>query len=131
MNLVFDASVLIAIEKGDEAILQKLKKLSKDYPASPVLPFIIHFEFSYGLKKRKPKKIDKLFEFLNSFNLLEITSKTSDILSDLKLKYDKKGISFSLTDLLIASQVIENRMVLVTMDKDFEKIKELNKIFLN
>jgi len=67
---------------------------------------------------------------LNSFPLLDLGFKTSDILSDLKLKYEKKGLSFSLSDLLIAAQVIENDLILVTRDRDFEGIRELKKIIL-
>jgi|APSaa5957512622_1039677.scaffolds.fasta_scaffold02473_4 predicted nucleic acid-binding protein len=130
MSLAFDTSVLIAIERGDENILNKLKELYERYPLSPHLPFMVHFEFSYGLKKRKPKRVEDLFDFLNSFPLLDLGFKTSDILSDLKLKYEKKGLSFSLSDLLIAAQVIENDLILVTRDRDFEGIRELKKIIL-
>ncbi len=130
MSLAFDTSILIAIERKDEKVMQRLRELFKKYPLSPNLPFIAHFEFSYVLKKRKPKSFDNLMNFVNSFPLLDLSFKTSDILSDLKLKYNKKGLSFSLSDLLIASQVIENDLILVTLDKDFERIKELKKVIL-
>ncbi|MDA3779983.1 MAG: type II toxin-antitoxin system VapC family toxin [Bacteroidales bacterium] len=130
MILVFDTSILVAIERGSEEVLKKLELLSEKYSSSPVLSFITHFEFSYGLKKRDPKDIDKFFYFLNSFDLLDVTVRTSNILSDLKLKYNKKGLTFSLADLFIASQVIENDLTLVTLDRDFEGISELKKIIL-
>jgi predicted nucleic acid-binding protein len=40
-----------------------------------------------------------------------------------------KGV-ISLADLIIASIVIEKGMILVTSDKDFEKIEELRKIII-
>lgn len=130
MRLVFDTSVLIAIERGNQNILEKLKKLNEKFPGDPVISFITHFEFLYGLKKNRPKKFENIIHFLKEFFVLETTIETSDILSDLKLKYEKEGKSFSLSDLLIASQVIENNFVLVTMDRDFEDIKELKKIII-
>lgn len=130
MSLAFDTSILIGIERKNVEVLKRVKELSKIYPLVPQLPFISHFEYFFGLKKRMPKNFEKLLRILKQFYLLQITEKTSDILSDLKLKYDSQGIQFSLADLLIASQVIENNLILVTLDKDFEKIEELKKIVL-
>ncbi|GBE19778.1 MAG TPA: type II toxin-antitoxin system VapC family toxin [Candidatus Pacearchaeota archaeon] len=130
MSLAFDTSILIGIEKKDKKTIDKIKGLSKSYPLTPQLPFISHFEYLFGLKKRKPKKFNELLSVLRKFPLLQITEKTSDILSDLKLKYDRQGISLSLADLLIASQVIENNLILATLDKDFEKIEEMKCVIL-
>jgi len=130
MNLAFDTSVLIGVEKRDGTILKKIEELSKTYPSIPQLPFISHFEYLFGLKKRKPKNSSKLLKILNKFPLLQFTEKTSDILSDLKIKYESSGVSLSLADLLIASQVIENKLILVTTDKDFKRIEELKCVVL-
>lgn len=130
MSIAFDTSILISVEKRNEKILSEIRQLSKIYPLIPQLPFISHFEYLVGLKKRKPKKFKELLERLSRFPLLQVTEKTSDILSNLKIKYDSLGIHLSLADLLIASQVIENNLILVTQDKDFERIKELNAVIL-
>lgn len=130
MTLAFDTSILIAIEKGDEQVINKLEELSKLHKLAPQLPFISYYEFLKGLKIRKPKKFKELLEFVNKFNVLGTTKNTAEILSDLKIKYDKIGESLPLADFLIASQVIETNLTLVTQDKDFEKIKELKKIVL-
>lgn len=128
MSLAFDTSLLIAIEKGDKRILKELEKISKVYPTIPQVPFISRFEYIFGVKKRKPKQSDNLLKFINKFPLLRTTEKTADILANLKLKYDNLGICLSLTDLLIASQVLENNLTLLTLDKDFKKIDEINSI---
>jgi predicted nucleic acid-binding protein len=92
------------------------------------LPFIAYYEFLRGLKVGKPKKYSELKEFVDQFNVLSTTKKTAEILSNLRIKYDASGEKLPLADLLIASQIIENQLVLVTKDKDFERIKELKKI---
>jgi len=130
MTLAFDTSILIAIEKGDKNIISKVEELSKIHKLCPQLPFISYYEFLKGLKMRMPKKYKELLEFINQFNVLETTKNTAEILADLKINYDKSGLILPLADLLIASQVIENHLVLVTKDKDFERIKELKKVVL-
>ncbi len=130
MSLVFDTSVLIAIERGDKEAKNKLENLYKSYPSSPQLTFISFFEYLIGLKIRKSKSFQTNLIFLKKFNVLHTTNSSAEILSDLKIKYDKKGLALSLADLLSASIVMENNLVFVTKDKDFEKIEELKKIIL-
>ena len=130
MTLVFDTSILVDIERGNENVIKRIEDLSKIYKAHVQITFISYYEFLRGLKIGKPKRYKELLEFINNFNVIKITKKTADILSDLRIKYDRLGISLSLADLLIASQVLENQLILVTKDKDFEQIKEINKIVL-
>jgi predicted nucleic acid-binding protein len=128
MSLVFDTSILIAIERGDKDTINRLEELHKSYPSSPQLTFISFFEYLIGLKIIKNKSSQNNLIFLKKFNVLQTTVSSAEILSDLKIKYDKKGISLSLADLLSASIVIDSGLTLVTKDKEFEKIEELKKI---
>ncbi len=130
MNLVFDTSILIAIERNNKNIIKKLNELYQLYPAPPQLTFISYLEYLIGLKIRKTKLINASITFLNSFNVINTTTLTADILSDLRIKYDKKGITLPLADMLSASIAIENGLIMITADKDFEKIEELKKIIL-
>ncbi len=130
MTLVFDTSILIDIERKKEATLNQLKDLAKRYPAPAKTTFINEFEFLFGLKEVIPKKREKSLEILNNLNIIQTTRKTANILADLKLKYDKRGIPLSMTDLCIAGIVIENGLILVTKDQDFVKIEELQKIII-
>lgn len=130
MGLIFDTSILIAIERGDEKVINELKELSKSYPVPPQLTFVSFFEYLTGLRIRKTKALQSSLLFLKKFNVLHTTNSSAEILADLKIKYDKKGIALSLADLLSASIVMDNNLVLVTKDKDFERIEELKKIIL-
>lgn len=130
MILVFDTSVLVDIGRNNIETINKIKKLIKLHPSEPKITFIAYYEFLKGIEKRKIKNKEKAIEFINKFGFLEINKKTAEILANLKLRYDKLGIEFSLADLLIAAQVIENQMLLVSKDKDFDNIEELNKIIL-
>lgn len=130
MTLVFDTSILIDIERRDNKVLGKIKELSEIHPAPASITFINYSEFIHGLKIKSPKNKEKGLAFIELFHFLEPTKKTANILSDLKFKYEKLGKSFPLSDLLIASQTIENDMTLVTGDKTFQEIGELKKIIL-
>ena len=71
-----------------------------------------------------------MVDFINKFNCLKASGITAQILAELKNKYEKKGIMLGLADLIIASHAKEYNMVLVTQDRDFEKIDEISKIIL-
>lgn len=126
--LVFDTSVIIALEREDRNIVGRLLELSKKHPGIPQASFISYFEFQMGIKNRMPKNQSRALEFLHNFRCLQATQKTSEILADLKYKYDKKGVVLSLADLIIASQVKEANAVLVTRDKTFRMLDDISKV---
>ncbi len=130
MTLALDTSIIIDIEKKDKEVLGKMRELIEAYPAPASIVFISYFEFMYGLRQKSPKNKEKVIAFIEMFRFLEPSKRTAGILSDLKSKYEKLGKSFSLSDLMIASQVIENGMVLVTRDQHFKEIEELEKIIV-
>ncbi len=130
MSLVLDTSILIELERRNGKIINKIKELISRYPMPAQITFISYYEFYHGLNKASVKNKYEALSFVNKFNMLRITKKTAEILSDLRQTYEDRGKMLPLADLLIASQVIENKLVLVTLDKDFDRIKELNKVIL-
>ncbi len=130
MTLLLDTSILIDLEKRDKRILEKIEELSMADPAKASITFINYFEFFDGLRLKSQENRRKSIMFIDKFHFLEPGKTTAQILSDLRHKYEKKGKSFSLSDLIIASQAIENNMTLVTGDKSFEHIEELKKAIL-
>ena len=130
MSLVFDTSIILELERGNKEIINKIKKYLNYYPDPAQISFMTYFEIYYGLRNKNEKNKDLAIGYLNMFKILEVTKKTAEIMSSLKHSQEKKGIQMSLTDLFIASQVIENNLILVTMDKDFERIDNMEKIIL-
>jgi len=131
MSLLIDTSIIIDIEQHNSKTLEKLKELSETHPFPAGVSFITYFEFIHGLRERSPKNKDRAMGLIEIFHFLEPTKNTAIILSDIKHKYGKLGKSFSLSDLIIASQAIENNMILVTKDRHFQEIEELKKIIVN
>ncbi|HLC86602.1 MAG TPA: type II toxin-antitoxin system VapC family toxin [Candidatus Nanoarchaeia archaeon] len=130
MSLIFDNSVLIELERRNTIIIDKIKTYVEIYPSPAGITFINYFEFYHCLKNKEIKNKEKAMSFINKFNVLKVTKKTAEILSELKKECKNKGEMLPLADLLIASQVIENNCVLVTLDKDFKRIEKLNKLIL-
>jgi|SRR3989344_1161024 len=128
MTLVLDTSILIEIKNGNRKVIEKLKTLSTAYSQPAKITFINQFEFLLGIKEKSQKNKEKALSLLNEFVILHTTNKTAMILSELKYNYENKGISLSLADLIISSIVIENNLIFLTQDRDFEKIEELQKI---
>jgi predicted nucleic acid-binding protein len=130
MNLIFDTSILVEIERKNKKLLQTLQKHVRLYPAPAQITFMTYHEFYHGVQPKNIKNKDKALAFLRRFGVLPLSTRTAEILSELKTETDGKGYTLPLADLLIASQVIESNGVLVTRDSDFEKIERLKKIIL-
>lgn len=131
MTLLLDTSILIGMQRKEKEIIEKLNELKKIHFQPASISFINYFEFYYGLIEKSIKNRQIMMDFINKFNCLKASSITAEILAELKNKYEKKGIVIGLADLIIASQAKENNMLLVSTDKTFEKIDEINKIILD
>lgn len=129
MSLLLDTSVLIRQQRGDTAVKRELGLLSKRFPATPSITFINAFEYLLGIKLWTKRKTEAA-RFLENFNIINTTERTPEIMTSLKLKYDKKGLQFSLSDLIIASLAVENDLLLATSDADFKGIEELKLQFI-
>lgn len=125
MNLILDTSVIIEIERGNREILEKLDGLRKQYPSAPKISFISYFEFYYGIKEKSIKNKEKSLAFIDMFEIINATKSTAQFLVLLKANHE-----LSLSDLIIAAQVMQTNGILVTKDKDFDKISEIEKIIL-
>ena len=129
MSLLLDTSVLIRQQRGDTNVKKELELLSKRFPATSSITFINVFEYLLGIKLWTKRRAEAI-RFLENFNVINTTEKTPEIMTSLKLKYDKKGLQFSLSDLIIASLAIENHVLLVSSDEDFKEIEELKLQFI-
>lgn len=130
MALVLDTSILVDIERKRSETVKKLEDISKNYFLPPRITFINYFEFYEGIMEKNIKNKDILVAFINKFMCLRASSRTAEIIANLKHKYGKKGVTFGLADLIIAAQVIENNAALVTKDRAFEKIEEMKTIIV-
>ena len=129
MSLLLDTSILILHQRGDISIRRQLELLSKRFPSIPSITFINAFEYLMGIKLLTKRKTEAI-KFLENFTIINTTEKTPEIMASIRSIYDKKGITLSLSDLIIACLAIENNLTLLTTDADFKKIEELKVMFI-
>jgi len=87
-----------------------------------------YVELRYGLKLIKNTQLAT--KLIDSFHMILPTKSQAKLLAQLKWSLDRKGTAVSMSDLFIASQVIDENLVLVTKDTDFERISELNCVII-
>lgn len=128
MILALDSSILIDLENGNKETIQKLRKLAEKHQNPACISFMSYFELYYGILNKIEKNKEKAYALLQKFPVLHTTEKTAKILAEMKREYEKKGVHFSLADLFIASQIKEHGLLLVTKDRHFEAIEDIQKI---
>ena len=128
MILVFDTNILIDLSRKDQGTLERIKTLAKTYDDPAHITFPTYFEFMNGILRTKQQQ--KYLDFLSRFPLLNTSRVTGNLLASLKYKYDSMGKPIPFMDLFIAALVMEHNMILVTKDKDFGRIEEVQKIIL-
>ena len=129
MSVILDTSIMIGLQRGDQRVKKEIESLSRIFPATPLITFLNIFEYIVGISRLTKRKAQAM-ELLENFDIVNTTAKTAEVMASLRLKYDKRGMRLSLSDLLIAGLAVENDMVLVTSDKDFGVIKELKVKFV-
>jgi predicted nucleic acid-binding protein len=120
---IFDTSVWISFSKGVEnAQTQKLEHYLINSPKQIYITPTIIQEFLMGLKHETDFiKYQYQFQQLNSFK--SDWEKTSIAAAKLYFDLRKKGVTIrKSTDCLIAQIAIENNVLLVHIDSDFELI---------
>ncbi len=130
MILALDTSILIDLERGNTATIVKLRQLSQEHQSPACIPFMVYVEFYWGLLNRNAKNKNQALEFLQKFPLLHTSQKTAETLAELRKSLEQKGIQLAYSDLFIASQIKEHKLLFITKDKDFTQITDIEKIIL-
>jgi tRNA(fMet)-specific endonuclease VapC len=93
------------------------------------ISIITYGELLYGAKKsiQVEKNLAKIYRLKSLFPIIPVDLPVIEIFSDLKAKYEKKGIVIDDFDLLLAATALTYNQVLVTNNvKHFGKIRELH-----
>ena len=103
------------------------ESILKHTPKDLAVSSITEAELSYGVKKRKSKKLEKLVSnFLNQIQVIDFKSADAQIYGKLFSDLEQKRKPIGMADSMIASIAISNELVLVTDHlKHFKRIKGL------
>ena len=123
---LIDSDILIYFLKGEREVVKKLSQIPLD---SLYTSRINYTELIYGAynSSRIEQNLEIIEPFLDTFNILEFTKKSSLIFAKEKARLKKSGNIIADMDLMIASIAIENSCTLITNNiKHFQRIQNLN-----
>jgi predicted nucleic acid-binding protein len=118
---LFDTSTIIrALQKQDKDIQKLIRKLSLE--TSIAISVLTITEIRAGLKG---KQINPLVQMITiAFNMEEVSYSIAEKAGEILSKYPNNGISIG--DAVIAATAILKEYTLITDDRNFKVIKELN-----
>ncbi|MGR3311590.1 MAG: type II toxin-antitoxin system VapC family toxin [Candidatus Brocadiales bacterium] len=122
-----DTNVVIRLFKNDPIVTQKLASLSLIYLPTPVVAELL---FTARNSYRQKENLKIYNEFIDACNVLNITRKTANHYSVIRLELKRKGHPIPENDLWIASICIEQNLPLATGDAHFDNIGDLKVIRL-
>ena len=129
MKYLLDTGVLIEIEHKNKRFMQSLKGIVNDFSLLNITIFnFAEFYYGYILKDQSDKL--EAESFLGVFNQLTLTKASAKRYCELDYKYSKQGTGLEPFDMLMVAIAIEENLVLLTTDTDFERVGELKKIIL-
>ena len=114
-----DTNVIIDILRGDESIKLKVANLSNQggiFLTPITLCELYKGAYCFYDKEQKIKDVDN---FVSFFQILELDESSCREFGNLYAELKKKGLTINDFDLMIASIVKVNNLILITRDKHF------------
>ncbi len=129
MKYVLDTSILVGIERGNKAIIERFGELVSDENIFYTTTLnIAEFYYGYAGKSKEAKKTAN--EFLNRFKLLTLTLDSARIYAELAYLHDREGEKIEDFDLLTAVIAMDNNATIITLDKGFDRIRGAKTLLL-
>ncbi|ASJ01565.1 type II toxin-antitoxin system VapC family toxin [Thermococcus gorgonarius] len=114
MGAVLNTNMIIEIARGNEDVLNAVLGFDKTFYVTS----ITRFELLVGL----PRKDDLIW--LDSLIELPFEGKSAEIAAYLHRKLREKGAPMGLRDLFIGAVCLANDLPLITLDSDFEALRD-------
>ncbi len=121
---LIDTNILVDFFKGNQAIKAKLAQEEVFVP-SIVIGELYYGAYSSEVVANKNIRLAEVARFIDSYPVLELSKVTAKMYGQLKSQLKSAGKPIPENDVWIASLALEHEIVLVTSDKHFSYIKEL------
>ena len=123
MPALLDTGALELLRRRD----RRVEALAlRHYP--PLICPHVAGEFLFGQRHAKVSTaaLTEARAFLGSFELLAVTAATAETYARLRTDLSAKGISLPDPDYWIAAHALDEHLLLITTDRDFRHMSELN-----
>jgi len=121
-KISLDTNIVIRLLKDDNAVINLLSRKSIIYLPVPVTAELLFAAKNSGRPKENLKTYN---EFIDTCRVLNITRKTADRYSTVRLQLKQKGRPIPENDLWIAAVCIENNLPIITADTHFDNVEGL------
>ena len=124
--MILDTSVLVALLRGDEDIVEKIRKCEEEREDLKTTS-ITAFELYYGAFKssRAEENLELVSKLLKSLEVLGFDVEASRIAGSLLADLTRRGEPLEMRDLFIAAIALKTDDKIATRDKDFLRVEKL------
>lgn len=132
MKYLLDTSVLIDFFRNKLEAVELISKLVEESFAISVITFAEYLLGAYKTANYKAN-IDLFEKFIsqNQIQVINIDQEIADVYAAESANLEKSGSKLSGFDMLIAATAISHKLTLVSGDKAFKRLKDLQLIGLN
>lgn len=121
-----DTSFVIDFLKNNKEAVEKEKGFEKSEFITITAPVLTELIRGLGTKHSSKEEEEKINEFINSLNVLNLDKKSAILAGKLEIESAKMGGQIGIMDIMVAAICISNNEVLLTKNKKhFARIKEL------
>lgn len=120
---LLDTNIIIDLFNGDDVVTKKILTCSEVFVPNIVIGELYYG--SYGSKKTK-SNLKRLEEFIVSSTVINTTVETARIYGHIKNELKKKGTPIPENDIWIAALAKQYSLKLLTRDRHFESIDEID-----
>ncbi|MCX8189216.1 MAG: type II toxin-antitoxin system VapC family toxin [Nitrososphaeria archaeon] len=122
--MIFDTSLILKILENKE-FFDKLN-ISEEVKITSVTAYeLLRGAVYSNLVNGKNRELNIILSLVSELNVISFSLEDARIASYIWAKLKEKGIVINDADILIASTCIRNKEKLLTLDKDYEKIKSV------
>lgn len=125
---LIDTNIIVDFFAGNQELKTQLLTIEIFIPCIVIGELYFGAYTSRVIVNRR-KRLDEIILFANSFPILEIGVKTADYYGILKSQLKLKGTPIPENDIWISAIAQEHNLIVVTRDKHFAYIEELNTVY--
>jgi len=123
--LIFDTSIILQVLK-DERFIDKLEGMGvEDIAVASITAYELLRGAAYLARRGSERELRVIVRMLSELQVIPFTYEDARIASLLWSKLRERGTSVNDADILIASISLRRGDVLVSLDEDFQRIKEV------
>lgn len=125
MRYMLDTNICVyAIKHKPENVFKHLQEIN---PQDICISSITYAELVYGVEKSNAREKNKvaLSLLLSNISVLRFDDNAAEEYGKIRADLQKKGVSIGSLDMLIAGHALSSECILVTNNKEFERVTDL------